>query len=200
MEASPTLAALNVKKLGAVFISHLHLDHTIGLAALMAYHNMNRTGLLICSFRGAPGADLDVYGPGRAAHHQGIGDLVGHLQAAFPKNVDSDAVEARVPIRTHEIAAGVLYRDPAVTVTAFDVTHKTPIAFGFRIQTADRVIVISGDTRPRDTVIDACNGCDLLFHELFGLKFQPTGPKDAAHGHTNTFQGEVTFARDLDIF
>jgi ribonuclease Z len=96
--------------------------------------------------------------------------------------------------------------------------------------------VISGDTSPVDAVIDACNGCDLLFHELFGLDFGPSGPRGAAQGHTSavelgevarrarpnrlviyhdvnygseeaaiqaikkSFSGEVTFARDLDVF
>jgi len=34
-------------------------------------------------------------------------------------------------------------------------------------QTADRKIVFSGDTAPTDTVVKACDGCDLLLHEVF---------------------------------
>jgi ribonuclease BN (tRNA processing enzyme) len=45
--------------------------------------------------------------------------------------------------------------------------------------------VISGDTSPVDAVVDVCNGCDLLFHEVFGLAFGPKGPTGDAQGHTS---------------
>lgn len=70
-------------------------------------------------------------------------------------------------------------------MSAFAVSHKSPNSFGFRVQTADRVIVMSGDTRPSDAVVQACNGCDLLFHEVFGKRFGPQGPTGAAQGHTS---------------
>jgi ribonuclease BN (tRNA processing enzyme) len=78
-------------------------------------------------------------------------------------------------VHTTEIEPGVVYHDSRVTVTAFNVAHKSPIAFGFRVETADRVIVISGDTSPVKAVIDACNGCDLLFHEVYGMDFGQGG-------------------------
>jgi ribonuclease BN (tRNA processing enzyme) len=40
-------------------------------------------------------------------------------------------------------------------------------AFGYRFQTADRTIVISGDTRPSEAVVRACAGCDVLVHEVY---------------------------------
>jgi len=72
-------------------------------------------------------------------------------------------------------------------VTAFGVLHKgLGPWFGYRIQTPDRVIVISGDTRPTDAVVDACNGCDILFHEVHSIAFGPEGPVGgAAAGHTS---------------
>ena len=67
-----------------------------------------------------------------------------------------------------EIAPGVVYRDANVTVTAFLVKHGSwPQAFGYRFQTADRSIVISGDTAPTEAIVRACNGCDVLLHEVY---------------------------------
>jgi len=62
--------------------------------------------------------------------------------------------------------------------------------------------VISGDTSPVDAVIEACNGCDLLFHEMFGIDFGPGGPKGAAQGHTSAVElGEVARrAREISTF
>ena len=49
----------------------------------------------------------------------------------------------------HEIAAGVVYKDANVTVTAFATRHAME-SYGYRFDTSDRSIVISGDTaRPR---------------------------------------------------
>ncbi len=68
----------------------------------------------------------------------------------------------------HEIAAGMVYRDANVTVTAFAVKHGSwDQAFGYRFDTTDRRIVISGDTAPTDEVVKACAGCDVLLHEVY---------------------------------
>ena len=58
-----------------------------------------------------------------------------------------------------------------VTVKAFAVSHgEVPHAFGYRVETPNRTIVISGDTSPNQNVIDACNGCDVLVHEVYTTK------------------------------
>jgi ribonuclease BN (tRNA processing enzyme) len=72
----------------------------------------------------------------------------------------------------------VVYRDQNVTVTAFSVPHGDfRDAFGYRFDTSDgRSIVISGDTGPTDAVVKACNGCDVLVHEVYstsGFKRRP---------------------------
>ncbi len=46
----------------------------------------------------------------------------------------------------------------AITVTAS--------AGGYRLQTADRTIVIRGDSSPSEAVVKQCNGCDVLIHEV----------------------------------
>jgi ribonuclease BN (tRNA processing enzyme) len=244
MEAAPKLAALHVQTLGPLFITHLDMDHILGLAVLPIYNLIDSASTL--SLGGAlRGGMITVYGPGPAKGRLGIREVMDHVHAAFFPNVTADNSGDGIRIdkpftdfaaRAIEITPGVVYRDSNVTVTAFTVAHKTPIAYGFRVQTSDRVIVISGDTRPVDAVVEACNGCDLLFHEMFGIDFGPSGPQGAAQGHTSAvelgeiarrahpkhlviyhdvnypsqqaathairkaFSGEVTFARDLDIF
>jgi ribonuclease BN (tRNA processing enzyme) len=253
MEAAPKLAALHVQRLGPVFITHLDMDHILGLAVLPVYNQIDFAGNL----RGAGvlrvgEIKLTVYGPGPAKGRLGIREVMDHVHAAFFPTATADNVGDGIRMevgdgirmdeftdfgaRAIEITPGVVYRDSNVTVAAFKVAHKSPIAYGFRVQTSDRVIVISGDTSPVDAIVEACNGCDLLFHEMFGIDFGPSGPKGAAQGHTSAvelgeiarrarpkrlviyhdvnygsqqaaiqairkaFSGEVTFARDLDIF
>lgn len=189
MEAGPKLVDYQLKKLGPVFISHLHADHTTGLAGLIGYHGVpDAKGRLV------GGEELIVYGPGPVKGAPGIGAVIDHYRGGWffgGAGVGTGMTgQAALPeygpkVSAIEIKPGVVYRDSTVTVTAFEVPHKSAIAFGFRIQTADRVIVISGDTRPVDATIDACNGCDILFHELFGLRFGPDGPTGVAQGHTS---------------
>ena len=66
-----------------------------------------------------------------------------------------------------DVLPGVVYRDSLVKVTAFAVPHgKWPHAYGYRFDTPDRSIVLSGDTSPSDAVAKACNGCSVLIHEV----------------------------------
>jgi ribonuclease BN (tRNA processing enzyme) len=55
----------------------------------------------------------------------------------------------------------------------------------------DRSIVISGDTNPTQATIDACNGCDILLHEVLThdwLSRRPDFANYAARYHTTTTQ------------
>ena len=151
---------LEPKNLRRVFITHLHSDHTLGLPDLMY------TPWVV--HRVVP---LEVYGP------PGIAAMVHHIVEAYAednelringleRNTRSGSV-----INAHEIKAGVVYKDGNVTVTAFPVEHGSwKYAFGYRFQTADRTIVVSGDTHPTVTVAEACDGCDVLLHEVYTVK------------------------------
>lgn len=67
-----------------------------------------------------------------------------------------------------------------MTVKALPVNHGgVAQAFGYRIETPDRAIVISGDAAPSQTVIDSCNGCDVLIHEAYSmLIYNAVSPSD----------------------
>ena len=74
--------------------------------------------------------------------------------------------DTRFKVNAHEITPGIVYKDDNVTVKAFPVAHGDVEAFGFRFETPDRTIVISGDTTPTQSVIDNCQSCDVLIHEV----------------------------------
>jgi ribonuclease BN (tRNA processing enzyme) len=167
----------------AVFITHLHSDHTLGLPALVYYHGPN------AAFRG--GGPLTVYGP------PGIGAMMGSINAAW---ADDRAVRNQVAgdspswqVRGADVAAGVVYRDSNVVVKAFEVPHPPwSHAFGYRVETPDRVIVISGDTRPSDAIARECAGCDVLLHEVYSAVGLPKAParmqRYHASAHTSTYE------------
>ena len=93
-------------------------------------------------------------------------------------------------VNAHEIRAGVVYKDANVTVTAFATKHAME-SYGYRFDTPDRSIVISGDTNPTQATIDACRGCDVLVHEVLTLEWlakRPDFQGYAAQFHTTTAQ------------
>ena len=152
------VTGLDPLKLRVVFVTHLHSDHTVG------YPDLWLTPWVLG--RRAP---LEVYGP------VGIVPMTRHLMEAYRVDHEVRTEDRRIyggrtteeghRINAHEIKPGVIYRDANVTVTAFRTNHGMP-SFGFRFDTPDRSIVISGDTTPIQATIDACNGCDILIHEV----------------------------------
>jgi len=150
----PGLAMENLRTL---FITHLHSDHTLGYPDLIfTPWVLGRT------------EHLSVYGP------RGLQDMTKNILAAWKKDIEvrthglEHANATGYMVDVHEIEPGVVYKDENVTVTAFLVKHGSwDQAFGYRFQTPDRTIVISGDTAPADSIIQACNGCDVLLHEVY---------------------------------
>jgi ribonuclease BN (tRNA processing enzyme) len=148
---------LRMPQLQRVFLTHLHSDHTLGLA-----------DLLFTPWIQGRSVPLDVYGP-PGTHRLVNGILDGNFEdiqerLAASGGPSPDGWKANV----HEIAAGIVFRDERVTVRAFAVPHAGwKYAYGYRIETPDRTIVISGDTRPSPAIATACNGCDVLIHEVY---------------------------------
>jgi ribonuclease BN (tRNA processing enzyme) len=106
--------------------------------------------------------------------------MTDHILAAYREDIAIRRADKRalgVPeqaegyrAHAHEIRPGTVYEDDKVTVKAFLVDHgDVSQAFGYRIETPDRSIVISGDAAPSQSVIDSCNGCDVLIHEAYSM-------------------------------
>ena len=153
------IAALDPVKLRVVFMTHLHSDHTVG------YPDLILTPWVLG--RRVP---LEVYGPSGikahdGAHHRSVSR---GLRGARPRSQRcTPSVRSRKGTRSTRTrsSAGIVYKDANVTVTAFATKH-TMESYGYRFDTPDRSIVISGDTNPTQATIDACRGCDVLIHEV----------------------------------
>jgi ribonuclease BN (tRNA processing enzyme) len=154
------LSVLNIKH---VFLTHLHSDHTAGYPDLiLTPWSVGRTHA------------LEVYGP------RGLANMTRHILEAYAEDIRIRRQDKNTlgrpgeidgyKVNAHDITPGVIFQDANVKVTAFAVRHgDVPGALGYRFETADRTIVISGDAAPSQSVIDACNGCDVLIHEAYSL-------------------------------
>ena len=178
------IAALQADRLGIVFITHLHSDHTLGLPDLMLTPWVLE--------RRTP---LEVYGP------PGVKSMTHHLLEAYAQDITMrqqglepdkhDGWKANA----HEIKPGVVYRDSNVTVTAIAVPHANwKHAFAYRFESHGEVVVISGDTRPSDAVVKACDGCDVLVHEVYSAERFKARPADWQRYHADAHTSTVELA------
>ena len=76
-------------------------------------------------------------------------------------------------VEAHDVQAGNIYQDGNVRVKTFLVKHGSwKEALGYRFDTGGKSIVISGDTAPAESVVEACAGCDALIHEVYSGRSQ----------------------------
>jgi ribonuclease BN (tRNA processing enzyme) len=154
---------LTVVSVRVAFLTHLHSDHTTGYA-----------DLILTPWAVGRSQPLEVYGP------KGLKHMTDHILQAYQEDIAIRRTDKQVlgvpeqaegyKVRAHEITPGIVYKDHSLTVKAFLVNHgDVSQAFGYRIETPDRVIVISGDAAPSQSVIDSCNGCDVLIHEAYSM-------------------------------
>lgn len=176
-----TIPGLEVRRIGRAFLTHLHSDHSVGYP-----------DLILTPWVMGRDEPLEVYGP------EGLADMTRHILKAYGEDIryrlygDEPANDRGWRVNSHEITReGVVYQDALVKVEAFPVTHGSwPNAWGFRFTTPDRVIVVSGDTTPCETVVKYAAGADILVHEVYSRKGYEK--KDAfwktyhARNHTST--------------
>jgi len=151
------VSGLALPKLKTAFVTHLHSDHTVGYPDLIFTPWVMR--------RQDP---LEVFGPA------GLKAMTDHILLAYQEDIDiringlEHGNTTGYKVNAHEIKPGVVYKDDNVTVKAFPVHHGSwKEAYGYRFETPDKVIVISGDCSPSPSVIENCDGCDVLLHEVY---------------------------------
>ena len=85
------------------------------------------------------------------------------------------AAEGRVPlaplVKPHELSeGGVVMKDENLTVTAALVDHPPLVpAFAYRFDAPDRSLVISGDTRRSENLVELARRADVLVHSALYL-------------------------------
>jgi len=146
--------------LDALFLTHLHSDHTVGIPDLWL------TGWLPLPVASRKGP-FRVYGP------VGTKALMDNLERAYDWDIQTRIADQKlaredVAAVVTEFAEGVVYDVEGIKVTAFEVNHGDVVkpAFGFRVDYRGRSVTISGDTRFNENLIRYATGTDLLIHQV----------------------------------
>jgi ribonuclease BN (tRNA processing enzyme) len=149
------LAGVPLPRLRHVFVTHQHSDH-----------NADYGNLLLLAWAAGLRTRVDAWGP----------PPLDQMTTLFFEMNSYDirtriADEGRVPlqplIHAHELtSAGLVVENDGVRVTAALVDHPPVVpSFAYRFDTPDRSIVISGDTKPSEALVELAREADVLVHD-----------------------------------
>ena len=174
----------------AVFLTHLHSDHTTGLPDLFD------TSWLL-ERRTVP---FELYGP--TGTRELADGMVQFLAADIHIRRDLSEFQpaAGATVNTHIVQEGTIYERDGLKITAFAVDHRPVVpAFGYRFDCGGKSVVISGDTAPSENLVRFARGADVLIHEAYlpGIfSNRPNAGVTPANRQTN---GSVEPARVSEI-
>jgi ribonuclease BN (tRNA processing enzyme) len=168
-------AGVPSEQVKTIFFTHLHADHDLGLADVMANDFFRLTSA-------SSPSSIDIYGPPQT---QELVDAAFHFVAMGFKAFAAEPGAARdalvngdfkSPFTAHEIQGpGLVYQDDKIRVTAAENTHYALMpaqwrqqmkSYSYRIETPHGVVVFTGDTGPSDAVVDLAKGADVLIAEV----------------------------------
>ncbi|MEZ5758749.1 MAG: MBL fold metallo-hydrolase [Emcibacteraceae bacterium] len=146
-------------KLDKIFLTHLHSDHTTGLANMILAPWVLR--------RDQP---LRLYGPPGTKH------MADHILEAYSEDIDmrlhgsQPANPNGYKVESHEFSIpGIIFEDDNVMVEAIKVPHgswKYAYAYKFTEKKGGKTALISGDTAKSEDLMKAAMGVDILVHEV----------------------------------
>jgi ribonuclease BN (tRNA processing enzyme) len=162
-------AGLSLSSLKAVFISHLHADHTGGLSAVLALRNQTNISERLLVY-GPPGTREMVAGmvaSMQPAARAGYGipgkpwsppaDTVTVIEMSGGDRIKFDGMEISAAQNSHyDFAAG----------SVEDNNYKS---LSFRFDLPGRSIVYTGDTGPSAEVEKLAKGADVLISEMIDM-------------------------------
>jgi ribonuclease BN (tRNA processing enzyme) len=167
-------AGVRSDEVRTIFLTHLHSDHDLGLADVMA------NDIFSMGFAGAH-HPIDIYGPQQTKE---LVDAAFHYIAVSLRPFIVDGMPAAYavvngqpvsPFAAHEIdAGGTVFTDDKIRVTALENSHYAMMpakdrqhlkSYSYRIETPHGTVVFTGDTGPSDDVIRLAQGADVLVAE-----------------------------------
>lgn len=184
----------SLSDIDVVFITHFHSDHLSGLPDLWL------SGWLPPPW-GQRSEPMRMVGP------EGLSNILYGFRQAFDPDIQIRLVDEQLPPRgvafdLREYSEdGIVFDEDSVTVTAFAVDHGQYIkpSYGYRVDYAGRSVVLSGDTRFDENLIEAAQGADVVIHEVAAAREEMLAFDERIQlildHHTTPEEAGIVFAR-----
>ena len=156
-------AGVPITEYSHVFITHLHFDHTGGLA-----------DLLFAAWNKARNQTIHVYGP------KGTEAMVAHLFEAYERDIwyrlseteltNEKLMDIRDMVKIYEVGQGLVCKGSGWKVYAADVDHGHGLglsreewgSLAYRVESEGKSVVISGDAVKSLSLIELSKDADTL--------------------------------------
>lgn len=162
-------ADLSLSSVRAIFLSHLHVDHIGGLAAILGLRNQTEARDI-----------LTIYGP--PGSRELVAGIVASLQPSAKAGYGIPGKSWTPPENTVsviELRDGESIRVDDMTVTVAQNTHydfapgsvedRNYKSYALRFDLPERSIAYTGDTGPSKAVERLASGADLLVSEMIDI-------------------------------
>ncbi|MCP8687577.1 MBL fold metallo-hydrolase [Marinobacterium sedimentorum] len=178
------IKALYPTSIKHLFLTHLHSDHVLDYPELAATYWWRRT------------EQLTAYGP------TGLKAMTDGYYAMLARDIEL-RTDGHQPVenptfyqvKVNEYSeGGWIVQDGDVRIEAFSVLHGSiEPAFGYKITTPDKVVVISGDTAYSENLAEIAKGADVLVHEVINEAGLSKLPEfwQRYHGSSHTKTSEL---------
>lgn len=147
-------------QIDALFLTHLHSDHVVGIPDVWL------TGWIPAMY-GRRASPFQVFGP------DGTKDMMDNLVKAFSWDIstrskEKNKADSGALVNSADIKEGFVWGKNGVKVTPFTVRHAEFIdsALGYRIDYGGYSVILSGDTRFSENLIQYAKGADVIIHEV----------------------------------
>lgn len=147
-------------QIDALFLTHLHSDHVVGIPDLWL------TGWIPAIY-GRRAHPFRVFGP------DGTKEMMDNLVNAFSWDIttrskENNKADSGAFVNATNIKEGFSWEKDGIKVTPFTVRHAEFIdsALGYRIDYAGHSVILSGDTRYSENLIQYGKGADVVIHEV----------------------------------
>ena len=154
------IKALSPTKIEHLFLTHIHSDHVNDFSELAQTVWWRKE------------VQINLYGPKEIEEMtNGMYQMTGPDTHFRLNSIQPKRREDAWQVKTHIInGEGTVFKGDGISIEAFVVPHgEFKPAFGYKVVTTDKTIVISGDTAYSETLIEKARGADILLHEVISV-------------------------------